>query len=126
MCLPSASAVASVMARASTMLRSRSPRASRKDGRRSCSTVSRGRDFSRAVCEWLSVILARGLGVARHSAPLDGFRKPVEHGYGRLPVDAGVGDALTVAQGLAGHLILPAGDQMAFDHHAADALFPSF
>src|SRR5262245_17435355 len=123
MCRPNASAVASVMARASVMLRSRSPRASRKDDRRSCVATSRGwRDLSRPVGERLSVIGTRGQGFsARHSPLLYGLGKPLEYADRGRPVDAGVRDALAVAQGLAGGLILPAGDQMALHHDAADA-----
>src|SRR3569833_2287424 len=115
MCLPSASAVASVMARAATMLRSRSPRASRKDERRFCdATSSDWRDFSRAS-ERLSVIVSRGQGFsARHSPLLDSLGKPVQHRDRGGPVDARVRDALAVLEGLAGHLILPAGNEMAY------------
>src|SRR5689334_17641352 len=127
MCLPRASAIASVTARASLILRKRSPRASRKDIRRSCSPASRSwRERSRGACEGLSVIMTRRLGIARHSAPLDGFGKPVEHRDGGRPVDAGIGDALPVAQGLAGDLILPPRDEMTLDHDAADAPIPGF
>src|SRR3954454_10423021 len=104
MCLPSASAVASVMARAATMLRSRSPRASRKDERRSSDAASWDwRDFSGAAGERLSVIVARSQGFgARHSPLLDRLGKPVQHRDGRGPVDACVRDALAVLEGLAG------------------------
>src|SRR5688572_31387005 len=48
-------------------------------------------------------------------------RQSLEHLDRRLPIDAAVGDALAVAQGLAGHQVLLSADQMAFDHHADDA-----
>src|SRR5207237_7406368 len=46
----------------------------------------------------------------------------VQRGYRRLPVDAAVGDALSVGQRLARYHVLATGGQIALDHDAGDAL----
>ena len=56
------------------------------------------------------------------AARADGGGEFFEQGVGFLPVDAGVGDALAVDQRLAGNKLLRAGDEIALDHDAENAL----
>ena len=51
------------------------------------------------------------------------LRQTLQHGQRLFPADAGVGHAHAVLQRLAGHDVLPAFVEVAFDHHAGDARF---
>jgi hypothetical protein len=46
----------------------------------------------------------------------------VEGGFGFVPADAGVGDGLAVDEVFAGEEFLCAGDEVAFEHDADDAV----
>src|SRR5258707_1907065 len=47
-----------------------------------------------------------------------------EQSMGFAPIDAGIGDALSIDQRLAWHEFLRSHDQIAFDHDAEDAAVP--
>ena len=57
---------------------------------------------------------------SRVAAGADGGGELGEQRAGFVPVDAGVGDALAVNQGLAGNEFLRASDEIALDHDADD------
>ena len=56
------------------------------------------------------------------AATAGGCGELFEKGMGLLPVDASVGDALAVDEGLAGYEFLRSGDEVALDHDADDSL----
>lgn len=54
---------------------------------------------------------------------LDGGGEFLQKGMGFRPVNAGVGDALSIDQRGAGDQLLRSGDEIAFDHDTHDATF---
>ena len=65
---------------------------------------------------------AARVGLLGFAAGADGGGERGEERVGFGPVDAGVGDALAVYEGLAGNEFLRAGDQVALDHDADDVV----
>src|SRR5262249_34791730 len=63
--------------------------------------------------------------VAR-AASLHGLRQPLEHEHRRVPVDACIRDALAVHEWPATNEVLTSRNEVALDHHAADARLTRF